>query len=152
MPDIVHDVAVASAFKLKIDRDNFGFWNTFEGLSWDASVETREEGGVNDMVHQLPGRLKYGNVKLSRPINSDSAKLASWFASLATQVTRSNAQIVAVDSEGKPIAQWGLLGCVPVKWTGPSFSIETQKAAMESIELAHHGFMDPAQAEGLQGG
>ena len=152
MAHITTDVAVASAFKLKIDRDNFGFWNTFEGLSWDASVETREEGGVNDMVHQLPGRLKYGNVKLSRPVDADSAKLASWFASLATQVTRCTAQIMAIDSERNPIAQWGLLGCVPVKWTGPSFSIETQKVAMETIELAHHGFMDPAKPEGLQGG
>lgn len=152
MPEYDKDPAVAIGFRLKIDKDDFGFWSSFDGLSWDASVETREEGGVNDMVHQLPGRLKYGNVKLSRPINPDSAKLAAWFASLATKVTRSNAQIVAIDSKGDPICQWGLLECVPVKWTGPSFSVDQPKVATESIELAHHGFMDPAKPEGLQGG
>ncbi len=35
---------------------------------------------MNSFVHQLPGRIKYTNVKLTRPVNADTAKIAAWFA------------------------------------------------------------------------
>ena len=37
---------------------------------------------MNGFVHQLPGRIKYTNVKLTRPVNADTAKIAAWFASM----------------------------------------------------------------------
>ena len=37
---------------------------------------------MNSFVHQLPGRIKYTNVKLTRPVNADTAKIATWFASM----------------------------------------------------------------------
>ena len=37
---------------------------------------------MNAFVHQLPGRIKYTNVKLTRPVNADTAKIAAWFASM----------------------------------------------------------------------
>ena len=36
-------------------------------------MEQREEGGNNGFVWQLPTRMKYTNIKLSRPIGPDSA-------------------------------------------------------------------------------
>jgi hypothetical protein len=38
------------------------------------------------------------------------------------------------------VASWGLLGVIPVKWSGPSLSLESAKVATETLELAHHGF------------
>ena len=49
-------------------------------------LEQREEGGNNGFVWQLPTRIKYTNVKLTRPIGKDSAKLTAWFAGLANGV------------------------------------------------------------------
>jgi hypothetical protein len=28
-----------------------------------------------------------------------------------------------------------------VRWTGPSLNLDSPKAAMETIEIAHHGFL-----------
>ena len=59
-----------------------------------------EEGGNNAYVHQLPTRLKYSNVKLSRPINEDSRKVAVWFMAIAKVVKRGrSAFIMAVDGD-----------------------------------------------------
>ena len=64
----VADPGVAYVFKVRIDGHELGLWNSFEGLGMETSIETREEGGNNFFVHQLPGRLKYTNVKISRPL------------------------------------------------------------------------------------
>jgi phage tail-like protein len=139
------DPAVSIRFHLHLDNQNIGWWNSFEGLGVETGVLQLEEGGNNAWVHQLPTRLKYSNVKLSRPINEDSAKVAVWFTNIAKKVTRGNtAQIKAVDGTGKIIAQWSLNNVVPVRWTGPSFSVESPKVATESLELAFHGFLLPA--------
>ena len=138
------DPAVSIRFQLSLDNQTIGWWNSFEGLGMETAVETREEGGNNSWVHQLPTRLKFSNVKLSRPINQDSEKVALWFMAISQQVKRgSTAQIKAVDGEGHVIAQWSLNDVVPVRWTGPSFNVESPKVATETIELAFHGFLSP---------
>ncbi len=142
------DPAVALRFKLSLDDQNIGWWNSFEGLGMETAIEQREEGGNNAWVHQLPTRLKFSNVKLTRPINAESSKVASWFMNIARRAERkSTAQIQAVDGNNKVIAQWSLLGVVPVRWTGPSFKVDQASVATETLELAYHGFLDPVAKE-----
>jgi phage tail-like protein len=143
------DPAVQLRFHLHLDNQNIGWWNSFEGLGMDTAIEQREEGGNNAWVHQLPTRLKFSNVKLSRPINEDSEKVAVWFMAIAQKVKRgSTAQIKAVDGVGKVIAQWSLNDVVPVRWTGPTFKVDAPQVATETIELAYHGFISPVAKGG----
>ena len=85
--------------------------------------------------------MKYTNVKLTRMLNQDSSKIAEWFAGMAGTVKRTTAEIVAMSCDGKRVAEWHLEGVVPVKWTGPQLSVETNRVCVESLELAHHGFL-----------
>jgi phage tail-like protein len=63
-------------------------------------------------------------------------------------VKRSNAQIVAKTADGQHVvAQWGLLNAVPVRWTGPRLSADSLTVATETLELAHHGFLDPGEGD-----
>ena len=39
------------------------------------------------------------------------------------------------------VARWGLADVVPVRWTGPSLNLDSPKVAVETIEIAHHGFL-----------
>lgn len=143
------DPAVSLRFHLHLDNQNIGWWNSFEGLGMNTAVEQREEGGNNAWIHQLPTRLKFNNVKLSRPINEDSEKVAVWFMAIAQKVKRgSTAQIKAVDGTGKVIAQWSLNDVVPVSWTGPTFKVDSPQVATETIELAYHGFLAPVAQGG----
>jgi phage tail-like protein len=141
MADTTADPAVSVRFKVKIDANDLGAFTACEGLGVEVAVEQHEEGGNNGFVHQLPGRMKYSNVRLTRAVNADTAKVAKWFAGMAKGVQRTNAHIVAMTGDGVEVWQWNLTGVIPVKWTGPSLSLDSAKVATETLELAHHGFL-----------
>jgi phage tail-like protein len=134
------DPALSVCFAVKIDDNDLGTFNSCEGLGCEVVIEQREEGGNNAFVWQLPTRLKYTNVKFSRPLGADTAKVARWFASMTAGVKRRTATIQAMSGDGKLVATWELDGVVPVRWSGPSLSLDSPKVATETVEIAHHGF------------
>lgn len=136
-------IGVAVCFVVKIDDESLGSFNSVDGLGCEMVMEQREEGGNNTAVWQLPTRMKYSNVKLSRPVTEDSAKVLKWFASMASGVKRKTATIEARTLYGDVVAKWSLIDVVPVRWTGPSLSPDSPKVATETLELAHHGFFGP---------
>jgi phage tail-like protein len=144
MADYTEDPAVSVCFSVTIDNQNLGTFTACDGLGLEVTVENKEEGGNNSFIHVLPTRMKFTNIKLTRPINTDSEKVAKWFASMNGTITRTNAEIRAMTLEGKTMATWNLMGVIPVRWQGPSFSLEGAKVATETLELAHHGFIDAA--------
>jgi phage tail-like protein len=135
--------AVAVAFKVTIDGQSLGWFTSCDGLGCEIAVEQREEGGNTSFVHQLPGRIKFSNVKLSRIVNQqDADKVPRWIAKLASEgVSRTTGVIEATTAEGTSVARWSLHGVIPVRWTGPSLSVDSNKPASETLELAHHGFL-----------
>ena len=134
------DAQVALYFKVRIDSVDLGAFTSCDGLSMDVETEDRIEGGNNGFVLKLPVRIKYSNIKFTRPVGPESMKVARWLAKLATGVKRTNAHIVALTPAGKPLMTWSVLGVIPVKWQGPSFSAESAKVAQETLEIAHNGF------------
>ncbi len=138
---ITDDPAVSVCFVVTVDGIELGSFNTCEGLGCEVVLEQREEGGNNGLLWQLPTRLRYPNVKLSRPLTRETEKVAKWFASMTTGIQRRTAHIEARTGGGDKVAQWGLLEVVPVRWTGPSFSPDSPKVAIETIEIAHHGYI-----------
>jgi|SRR3989440_8173818 phage tail-like protein len=148
MADLVSDPAVTVCFTVKIDGQDLGAFTQCDGLGCEVTVEQREEGGNNLFVHQLPGRMKYTNIKLTRPVNGDTEKVAQWLAGMANEVKRTNAEIAAMSADGTTVAAWSFMGVIPIKWTGPQLSVDSPKVATESLELAHHGFLGRAGAGG----
>jgi phage tail-like protein len=137
----VADTAVSVCFVVKIDTHDLGSFTGCEGLGCEVVLESREEGGNNGYVWQLPTRLKFPNIKLTRPLGPDTMKVAQWFAELASGVKRTTATIQAMTADGTVVASWSLSGVLPVRWTGPSLNLDSPKAATETIEIAHHGFL-----------
>jgi phage tail-like protein len=137
------DPAVSVCFAVSIDHNSLGTFNSCEGLGCEVVLEQREEGGNNAFVWQLPTRLKFSTVKLTRPVGKDTTKVARWFSSMATGVRPRTATIAAMSAEGRIVAQWDLMEVVPVRWSGPSLNLDSPKVATETIELAHHGFGPP---------
>jgi phage tail-like protein len=135
------DTAVSVCFVVTIDKNRLGSFTSCEGLGCEVVLETREEGGNNAFVWQLPTRLKYPNIKLTRPLGPETMKVAEWISGLAGGVKRSTATIEAMTVDGTLVASWSLTGVVPVRWTGPSLNLDSPKAATETIEIAHHGFL-----------
>ena len=137
------DTAVSVRYVVSLDGQELGAFSTCEGLGVEVVMETREEGGNNSSVWQLPTRLKYHNIKLTRPLGKDTEKVTKWFATMATGYQRMTGTIQAMRADGQVIAQWGLLDVVPVRWTGPALNPDQPKIVTETIEIAHHGFLSP---------
>ena len=127
-------------FRLSIDGQSLGEFNGCEGLAAQVDIEQREEGGNNGYVWQLPSRVRFSNVRLTRPLTEDTTKLMKWISSVATGIKRPTAQIEALRADGSLVARWGLLDVVPVSWTGPTLDPENPAVATEVLEIAHHGF------------
>jgi phage tail-like protein len=137
----VQDPGTSVYFRLTIDGDDLGTFNTCTGLSCEVVIEEREEGGSNGYVWQLPSRIRYANITLTRPLTSDTAKVARWFTSMPKGVVRKTGEITALQPNGSVLVRWGLLDVVPVRWEGPTFDPSSPQVATETVEIAHHGFV-----------
>lgn len=135
------DPGLGLRFLVKIDGRSFGNWQKCDGLAVEYDVHEYKEGGENGYVHRLPGRVNYPNVKLTRPIDSGSASVSAWVASLQIRMVPSTAQISVLDPTGASVATWTLTGVYPVRWTGPALDVASSQWATETLELSHNGFM-----------
>lgn len=136
------ETAVSVRYVVELDDANLGSFTGCEGLGVEVVLESREEGGNNGFVWQFPTRLKYTNIKLSRPLGPESEKVLQWLISVTGGFTRSTGTIRAMTAKGEAIASWSLVDVVPVRWTGPSLTSDQPKVITETLEIAHHGFTD----------
>jgi phage tail-like protein len=109
-------------------------FNEVSGLQVEMQVTEYEEGGQNDFVHRLPGRLRVGNVTLKRGLTR-SAEFLKW----CMRPERRNLTISLFDVDGQPVTHWHFADAYPVKWSGPQFAADGTAVALETIELAHKG-------------
>lgn len=128
-------------FKVRIDGQDMGNWQKVDGLAMEYDIKEYEEGGENGYVHKLPGRVKFRNVTLIRPIDSSSSTVSAWVQSLQIRMVPSTAHISVLDPSGETVADWHLVGVYPVRWTGPSLDVNSTQWATETLELAHNGFL-----------
>ena len=129
-------------FKLSIDGQNLGLFNGCDGLSSQVEIEQHQEGGNNGFVWQLPTRVTFSTIRLTRPLTPDTTKVAKWISSVQTGIKRPTAQITALRADGSQVARWGLIDVLPVSWQGPTLDPASPAVATEVLEIAHHGFTD----------
>ena len=110
------------------------------GLQVEMEVLEYQEGGRNDHVHKLPGRVKVSNVTLRRGIIT-SDKLWDWFCKCASgRIERRNLDVVLYDEQGdKEKQRWTFFEAYPVKWVGPALKAGDNSIAIDALELAHRG-------------
>jgi phage tail-like protein len=132
---------VGVCFAVELDKSDIGVFSTCEGLGIEVVLEQREEGGNNTMIWQLPTRMKYSNIKFTRPVGPDSQKLTAWITKALHGIKPTTAVVSAMSADGKPVAKWSLEGVLPVRWTGPTLNLDSPKVFMETLEIAHHGFL-----------
>jgi phage tail-like protein len=132
------DPALSIVYKCTIDGFiPLGIWNKIEGLGFEYQVTEYREGGINGYTHKIIGPAKYTNLRLSRPVDSNSQYLSMWIQSQMVKVIPQTMSISALSSAGEEITTWNLAGVLPVKWTGPTLDIMGNAIAMETLEVAY---------------
>src|SRR3954449_12846189 len=111
----VFEPAVSVCFAVSIDGAQLGAFNTCDGLGCEVVIEQREEGGNNGFVWQLPTRIKYPTIKLTRPLTRATQQVAGWFSAVMaggvrrTGANRTTGHIQAMTGDGLVVATWGLV-------------------------------------------
>lgn len=135
------DAIVTCYFGVTIDGKNLGRWTEVDLGGVDVAVESIEEGGNAGFVYQLPGRLSYQHIKLTRVVDASTAHVAAWFASMTGGITRTTGEVVAYDTQGKAVISWKFIDAIPVRWSLPTLKADGPQAFTETLEIAHQGFV-----------
>ena len=96
------------------------------------------EGGNNEFVHHLPGRLRYPNLELTRGMTTED-NLLKWFWQTRLEADRKEVIIDIFNHYGQVHRSFTFDSAFPVKWTGPSIATGDAGAATESLTIAHAG-------------
>jgi phage tail-like protein len=105
----------------------------------EVEVLEQPEGGLNNAVHQIPGRIRGGKITLKRGLTS-SSDLLSWYMDIAQgqiEASQREVSIVMYDSTADEIMRWNFSKAFPSKWSGPSFSSGSNQVAIETLELSY---------------
>ena len=141
MPNTGQRIDPFPAFKFYVEIGGItqAVFSECSGLEAEVEVFEYEEGGLNDYVHKLPGRVKYSDVTLKRGMAS-SDELWEWYKrALLGQIERKNISVTIYDSAGEQYRRWNFREACPIKWTGPDFKADENVAAIETLVFSHHG-------------
>jgi phage tail-like protein len=127
-------------FKIDVRGKTIGRFAECSGLGVSYDTTEYAEGGNNEFVHTLRGRVRYPNVTLRRGVTYEDA-LLRWFYATEQPSQRPTVTVSLMDPRGSMVRHFALAGALPVRWTGPSANAGGSGAATESLEIAHRGFV-----------
>lgn len=133
------DPFAALRFHVEIEGIEEAAFTECSGLQAETEVFTYEEGGLNNTVHQLPGRSKFSNVTLKRGVASSNELWDWYYKVIMGTVERKNVSLVLYACDYSEVMRWNLANAFPVKWVGPNFRSDDNTALVETLELAHEG-------------
>ncbi len=126
-------------FHVEIEGIEEAAFTECSGLQAETEVFPYEEGGLNNTVHQLPGRSKFSNVTLKRGVASANELWDWYYKVIMSNVERKNVSIVLYSCDYNEVMRWNLTNAFPVKWVGPNFVSGDNNASVETLELVHEG-------------
>ena len=135
------DTDVLTSFHFYVEFEGVGqaVFTEVTGMAVEVVVQEYEEGGRNDHVHRLPGRIKVSDITLKNGITLNN-ELLLWFQKIMNgDFERKHVSIIMVDQTGQQRRRWNFKYALPVKWTGPELKAGQSQPAIQSLQLAHRG-------------
>lgn len=127
-------------FRVEVSGMVVGRFASCSGLSVEWETLEYAEGGNNEFVHGLRGRMRYANVVLGRGITSEDA-LLKWFFDFQKSSARPTLTIAVLDNTGKDVRRFSLAAAHPVRWSGPELSAGSAGGGNETLEIGHQGLV-----------
>lgn len=161
------DPAPAYLFFVELSGVIVGLFTEVSGLQLTRDTEQVKEGGVNNYVHHLPGRITQSKIKLKRGLSMSRAlwdwmqqgrydfdvkrinfsivqgapghNLATAIAGAAGMGMDNPAFTILSKGFGK-VKHWDVVNAYPVKWEISDLSASGgDKVVIETLEVVHHG-------------
>jgi phage tail-like protein len=118
-----------------------GVFRQMTGLEVSFEVLEYAEGGNNDFVHHLPGRVHYPNLVLSWGMTFDDL-LQQWFFKTHVQAELQPVTLTLHSVKGdvsKDVRTFTFVDAYPVRWSGPNLANDSSDLWSETLEIAHSG-------------
>ncbi|GAA5448120.1 hypothetical protein Ddep01_01880 [Deinococcus depolymerans] len=146
-------------YQVSIDGLEFAAFSEVSGLQVETETMDFIEGGVNDRVLRLPVRSRVGNLILKRGLVAGN-ELLEWHLNIVqgyldvrnvTVTVYNHPQAARAAGGHQPPLEaqvrmrFELLQAYPVKWSGPTFSGNGDAVSVETLELAHAGFLQTSR-------
>jgi len=139
--DVTSKTAATQRFSVEIDGSIAATFSECSGLAVQIATQKYEEGGDNGVTLKFQGRVDYTNIVLKHGI-TESTDLFDWLLRIVRgEYARKNVSVRVLTSDLSEIRSWQFKGAFPVKWTGPTLNTTSSSIAIETLELAHEGFV-----------
>ncbi len=129
-------------FQVKWDDTELAFQEV-SGL--DIETEPLEYRAGNNPVFstsKMPGMIKTGNITMKKGVFAKDNAIFDWFNEIKMNtITRKALTISLLDEAQAPTMVWKVQNAFPVKVVGTDLKAEGNEVAVESIEIAHEGFV-----------
>jgi phage tail-like protein len=143
---------LAMRFQVQVDDCDLGSWSACKGLKVELKVTRVHDGGNYWYERLIPDQIVYSPITLERAVHpQDSQTVQSWLQYVAAQwvnnatpsdpYTGATATITLLGAYGQEVMSWTLNDVYPISWSGPTLSGSDNKVAIETLELAHQGFL-----------
>ena len=103
----------------------------FEVFEW-------AEGGNNEFIHHLPGRLRYPYLRLEAGLTKDDA-VQKWFWATREKADLREITVQLLSQDGSDTRSWTFADAFPIKWSGPTIAAASAAMSEEVLEIAHSG-------------
>jgi phage tail-like protein len=134
---------ITNRFDVVVDGFHLGGWAKCEGLSVQFKLHDYVPLGHNDFAPVLPDRVLYSKITLTRAITAeDGPKTLRWLSKMKDAGSGGTAAITLHDSHRQPVMTWKLRGVYPTSWKAPPFDAKGHDIAVETLEVAHQGFLE----------
>ncbi len=118
-----------------------GGFQECSGLETTMQIEEYQEGGRNEYVHKLPGRVSHSAITLRRGMGFTDG-LWLWLDDYRQGRGKRRHGVIALMNELRvPVKIWAFKEGLPVRWTGPTLHAAQSQAAIESLEITHQGLL-----------
>jgi phage tail-like protein len=134
----------AYQFSIEFGTDTMALFQTISELEVKRDTETVIEGGLNAYAYEFPGHISYAHITLETGLTSSDffwkwmmdGQLGGWAKAMNfTLVQRRPAP-----NEYKIVRKWNFYNAYPVKWKIADLTVESQKIAIEKLELTFDYF------------
>ncbi|WP_084724638.1 phage tail protein [Streptacidiphilus melanogenes] len=135
-------------FAVMIDnyRYHFGDWSRVTGLSVTWQQVEHRVGSQGNHSWIFPGTTRYEPITLSRSAGPGSRIVQSWLSQTSKAPRPQSGTIQLLGFGGVPLVSWRLSEFFPIAWGIESFDAAGAKPAIETLKLAHNGFLDDDMA------
>jgi phage tail-like protein len=134
-----HDAAVGHTFGLELDGVRVTMLTEVSGLGWEREVIEVREGGDPDATTRLPGRMKPGQVALTRVLTTDLT-FEQWMRDpVPVGQPRRAVSLALFDGQGRAVARYHLENAWPSKLEVSGLRSGGAETAVETLTLVHEG-------------